>query len=64
MNAVHDTDTATGFQVDEAKLNALFDTSEDEERARVIRAVDVKKIYIKGNQETRALQQKRHCGPA
>jgi putative ABC transport system ATP-binding protein len=42
--------------VDEKKLEALFASSDEDERQCVIRAVDVKKIYVKGNTETRALR--------
>ncbi|MBD3240207.1 MAG: ATP-binding cassette domain-containing protein [Chitinivibrionales bacterium] len=56
MNAVAEYDTITAGRIDSRKLDALFDASGEDERIRVIRAVDVKKIYVKGNQETRALR--------
>jgi len=41
---------------DRAKLDALFRTSSGDETRRVIRAVDVKKTYRTGKQETHALR--------
>ena len=42
--------------IDAARFARLFASSADEERPVVIRAVDVKKTYLKGTQETRALR--------
>lgn len=43
-------------QVDPNAFRRLFDESAGERRPRVIRAVDVRKTYITGNQETHALR--------
>lgn len=43
-------------QLDRGRFGELFSSSDDDERPTVIRAVDVKKIYVKGTQETRALR--------
>lgn len=42
--------------ITEEELQKLFTSTEDDERTRVIRAVDVKKTYVMGKQETRALR--------
>lgn len=44
------------MQIAKDKLNALFDASKDEERQRVIHAVDVKKTFVMGKQVTHALR--------
>ncbi|OPZ22575.1 MAG: Lipoprotein-releasing system ATP-binding protein LolD [candidate division BRC1 bacterium ADurb.BinA364] len=43
-------------KLDEHKLRALFEATEDNSRPCVIRAVDVKKIYTTGGVETHALR--------
>jgi putative ABC transport system ATP-binding protein len=44
------------MELDQTKLESLFDTSGEDERQCVIHAVDVKKSYIMGKQQTHALR--------
>jgi putative ABC transport system ATP-binding protein len=56
MSVAVEESTLSAEDIDARKLEGLFSSSDEDERVRVIRAVDVKKIYVKGNQETRALR--------